>query len=135
MIVVDHSNDDVTGSTKPKDGASGEQKQAKASEINQVILPVGAVEAHGPHLPISTDPIIAAAMAEEGARRLAASEIEALLLPGLEYTSAGFAQDFGLEDRKGKGLPRSGGEAQHEGRRHDHVAVKNRSPSHPHTAA
>ena len=31
------------------------------------ILPVGAVEAHGPHLPIVTDVIIATAMAEAAA--------------------------------------------------------------------
>ena len=37
-----------------------------------VILPVGAVEAHGPHLPLATDVVIAGAMARAGARRLAA---------------------------------------------------------------
>jgi creatinine amidohydrolase len=58
------------------------------------ILPAGAVEAHGPHLPLSTDRIIAAAMAGEGARRLAARGFAALLLPGVDYTAAGFAAAF-----------------------------------------
>ncbi|HWN67087.1 MAG TPA: creatininase family protein, partial [Haliangium sp.] len=34
------------------------------------ILPVGATEAHGPHLPLGTDVIIAEAMARRGAERL-----------------------------------------------------------------
>ncbi len=63
------------------------------------LLPIGAVEAHGPHLPVSTDRIIARAMAEEGARRLTARNLtgrrlSALLLPPIDYTSAGFAADF-----------------------------------------
>ncbi len=58
------------------------------------ILPVGAVEAHGPHLPLSTDRIIAAAMAEDGARRLAEHGWLPLLLPAVDYTAAGFAADF-----------------------------------------
>ncbi len=58
------------------------------------ILPLGAVEAHGPHLPLSTDGIIAGAMAEEGARRLAAQELVSLLLPPIDYTAAPFAADF-----------------------------------------
>lgn len=58
------------------------------------ILPVGAVEAHGPHLPTSTDRVIALAMAREGARRLAARGLVALLLPPLDYTAAPFAAGF-----------------------------------------
>jgi len=58
------------------------------------ILPVGAVEAHGPHLPISTDLIIAEAMAERGARKLAARGLEPLVMPTLSYTAAGFAAAF-----------------------------------------
>jgi len=58
------------------------------------ILPTGAVEAHGPHLPLSTDPIIAEAMAEAGGRRLAEQGLEALILPPVEYTAAGFAAGF-----------------------------------------
>ncbi len=34
------------------------------------VLPVGAIEAHGPHLPLGTDVIISRAMAAAGARRL-----------------------------------------------------------------
>ena len=58
------------------------------------ILPTGAVEAHGPHRPLSTDPIIASAMAEEGARQLVADGLLPLILPGLDYTAASFAAGF-----------------------------------------
>jgi creatinine amidohydrolase len=58
------------------------------------ILPVGAVEAHGPHLPLLTDGIIAAAMAEAGASRLADRGFAPYLLPPLDYTAAPFAAGF-----------------------------------------
>ncbi len=58
------------------------------------ILPVGAVEAHGPHLPLDTDVIIARAMAEEGAARLKSAGLHVLVLPPVSYTPAPFAADF-----------------------------------------
>lgn len=58
------------------------------------ILPVGAVEAHGPHLPLDTDVVIAIAMARAGARRLAERGHASLLLPPLQYTAAHFAAAF-----------------------------------------
>lgn len=58
------------------------------------ILPVGALEAHGPHLPLETDVIIAQAMARAGAERLAVRGIDGLILPPLSYTSARFARGF-----------------------------------------
>lgn len=58
------------------------------------LLPLGAVEAHGPHLPLSTDPIISAGMAEEGARRLGEEGLLPLLMPPVDYTSASFAAAF-----------------------------------------
>lgn len=58
------------------------------------ILPLGAVEAHGPHLPLTTDGIIAAAMADEAARRLAVRGWTTLRLPGIDYSAAPFAVDF-----------------------------------------
>lgn len=58
------------------------------------ILPVGAIEAHGPHLPLTTDVVIAGAMARAGAEALAARGVEAVLLPALAYTAAGYAASF-----------------------------------------
>jgi creatinine amidohydrolase len=63
-------------------------------ERGVAVLPVGALEAHGPHLPLATDVIIAEAMARAGADRLALRGMDVLLLPTLAYTAAPFAADF-----------------------------------------
>ena len=58
------------------------------------LLPVGAVEAHGPHLPLGTDVIIAEAMARSCAERLEQRGLTVFILPPLWYTAAGFADTF-----------------------------------------
>jgi creatinine amidohydrolase len=58
------------------------------------ILPIGAIEAHGPHLPLGTDIVIAEAMADSAAKLLAARGILPLLLPSLPFTPASFAASF-----------------------------------------
>jgi creatinine amidohydrolase len=58
------------------------------------ILPTGAVEAHGPHLPLVTDGVISEAMARSGARALHQDGWRVLLLPPLNYTAAPFAAEF-----------------------------------------
>jgi creatinine amidohydrolase len=58
------------------------------------ILPVGAVEAHGPHLPLETDVIIARAMAGAAAEALSLRGRMALILPALYYAPAPFAAGF-----------------------------------------
>lgn len=58
------------------------------------ILPVGALEAHGPHLPLGTDVVIAEAMADAAALLVADAGKEILVLPALPYTAAPFAEGF-----------------------------------------
>ncbi len=58
------------------------------------VLPTAAIEAHGPHLPLATDVIIAEAMARSGAEKLAARGYDVLVLPTLSYTAAEFAASF-----------------------------------------
>lgn len=58
------------------------------------ILPTGAVEAHGPHLPIGTDVIIAEAMAKACAEEVERRGGVALVLPPVWYTAARFAHNF-----------------------------------------
>lgn len=58
------------------------------------ILPLGAVEAHGPHLPVGTDLWISEAMARDAGRRLAERGVVAALLPAMPYAPAPFADDF-----------------------------------------
>ena len=70
-------------------------KEAEALEEGWVaILPIGAVEAHGPHLPLRTDGIIAEAMAQAGASLLEAKGVNVVVLPALDYSSAPFAEGF-----------------------------------------
>jgi creatinine amidohydrolase len=58
------------------------------------ILPLGALEAHGPHLPVGTDVRIAEAMARSGAVRLAAAGVPVFVLPPLAFAPAPFAAEF-----------------------------------------
>lgn len=59
------------------------------------ILPVGAIEAHGPHLPLLTDVIIARGMSAACARVLEARGVEHVVVaPPLQITSADFARGF-----------------------------------------
>jgi creatinine amidohydrolase len=58
------------------------------------ILPLGAIEAHGPHLPLGTDILIAEAMARAGAERLSARGFEVAVLPSLPVAPAPFAAGF-----------------------------------------
>jgi creatinine amidohydrolase len=71
-----------------------EEARDAAGPGSAAILPVGAIEAHGPHLPLETDVIIARAMARSGAARLAARGLSVVVLPPLTYTAASFAQGF-----------------------------------------
>ena len=63
-------------------------------EHTLVVLPVGAIEAHGPHLPLETDVVIATAMARAGARKLTDRGQVVLILPALAYTAASFGSAF-----------------------------------------
>lgn len=58
------------------------------------LVPVGAVEAHGPHLPVSADTLIAIEMARRGARKLKERGVPALILPPIYFTVAEFGADF-----------------------------------------
>jgi creatinine amidohydrolase len=71
-----------------------EEARAAAGPRSAAILPVGAIEAHGPHLPLETDVIIAQAMARAGAERLARQGWTVVLLPALPFTTARFAETF-----------------------------------------
>lgn len=76
-----------------RQGASERTRSRRASRV-LALLPVGAIEAHGPHLPLVTDVVIAeaAAMAAlPGLRRLG---FHPVLLPSLAYTAAPFAAGF-----------------------------------------
>lgn len=74
---------------------------ARASETGAVVLlPVGSIEPHGPHLPLSTDILIAEEMARRAAVKLSISGIATWILPPLCYSpvefSAGYAGAVGV---------------------------------------
>jgi creatinine amidohydrolase len=58
------------------------------------ILPIGSTEAHGPHLPLSTDVIISEEMSRRAADKLGKAGIEALVLPAISYSVTDFSSDF-----------------------------------------
>lgn len=60
-----------------------------------LLLPVGAVEPHGPHAPLGTDSIISVAVAEAAARELAGDPaLRVLVLPALAYGVTRYAAAF-----------------------------------------
>jgi creatinine amidohydrolase len=83
-----------TITVQPLAAMTWEEARDAAGPRSAAILPVGAIEAHGPHLPLETDVIIAQAMARSGAARLVARGLRVVVLPPLTYTAAAFAQGF-----------------------------------------
>jgi creatinine amidohydrolase len=70
-----------------------EVKQA-AREGAIALLPVGSTEAHGPHLPLGADVLIAQAVAARVADRLAAAGRRGLIFPAVSYSLTDFARPF-----------------------------------------
>lgn len=58
------------------------------------LLPTGATEAHGPHLPLSTDVVISREAAKRAARQLRDEGKGALVLPPLAYAVTEYASEF-----------------------------------------
>ncbi len=59
-----------------------------------VLWPVGSTEPHGPHLPLSTDVILAEENAHRAAQTLRAEGVSALVAPTLPYGVTDFAAGF-----------------------------------------
>jgi creatinine amidohydrolase len=60
-----------------------------------LLLPVGAVEPHGPHAPLSTDSVISAGMCLRAARRMAGdAELRVLILPTLPFGVTRYGSAF-----------------------------------------
>ena len=58
------------------------------------VLPCGATEAHGPHLPLNTDVIISEGMARRAAAALNGLGVHTYVLPPLSYAPAEYAAEF-----------------------------------------
>lgn len=68
---------------------SSKEIKKKIEDCKLALLPIGATEAHGPHLPLATDTILA----ERLAKKLA-SKIEAFVLPSIPYGQVWSLRDF-----------------------------------------
>lgn len=63
---------------------------AAVAGADLVLVPVGSIEQHGPHLPLDTDTVIAEAVAHRVAAKIPGS----LVAPALSYGSSGEHQGF-----------------------------------------
>lgn len=93
-------------SRSPADGSTAEGDPAARTDHGRpagrrgsrppvvALLPVGAVEAHGPHLPLVADVIIAQAATQAALDGLDALGFRPLALPPLAYAAAPFAAEF-----------------------------------------
>lgn len=65
------------------------------SKPNAVLIPVGSVEQHGPHLPLSVDSRCAAYIAEQAAEKVAEDQqIRMIVAPAIQYTEVTTFQSF-----------------------------------------
>jgi mycofactocin precursor peptide peptidase len=79
-----------SSATRLADATRPEVEARAASEPTILLVPLGATEQHGPHLPLGTDSTIAVALAETAAARIEG----AVVAPLLPYGSSGEHQDF-----------------------------------------
>ncbi len=66
---------------------SGPDIERRLSDRSIIVQPLGAVEQHGPHLPLNTDLIVAQAVAETAVAQIG-DELDAWVLPPLAYTKS-----------------------------------------------
>ena len=59
-----------------------------------VIVPIGSTEQHGPHLPFSTDTLVASAVAAQLAERFSSEHRRVVVAPAVPYGASGEHQDF-----------------------------------------
>jgi creatinine amidohydrolase len=58
------------------------------------LLPVGTTEAHGPHLPVTTDTIIAVELARRGVKKLKERGLHALIAPPVTFSVSELGAEF-----------------------------------------
>lgn len=76
-----------------EDLTTEEAERARAAGA-VVLLPIGSIEPHGPHLPLSTDILIADEVARRAAARIEAPGHPVLVLPCFAYSTVEFSEGF-----------------------------------------
>jgi creatinine amidohydrolase len=71
-----------------------EQFKELMAKADLAFLPVSPMEAHGPHLPLSSDVLTACQMSDDAARKLQAQGIESLIASPINYCLADVANCF-----------------------------------------
>ncbi len=59
-----------------------------------VLIPIGATEAHGPHLPLGTDVYLSEELARRAARVIEQSGARVIIAPSISYSVAEYASEF-----------------------------------------
>jgi creatinine amidohydrolase len=77
----------ITGRARHFADLSGPEVASRLTERSILIQPLGAVEQHGPHLPLNTDLLIAQSVAEAAVTTYG-DEVDAWILPPLAYTKS-----------------------------------------------
>jgi creatinine amidohydrolase len=67
---------------------SGPEVAERLTAKSIIVQPLGAIEQHGPHLPLNTDEVIADAVAEDAVGRAHAAGLDVWLLPTMAYTKS-----------------------------------------------
>ncbi|GAA2026884.1 mycofactocin biosynthesis peptidyl-dipeptidase MftE [Agromyces tropicus] len=89
-----------TAATDPVEGEGAQRPRALVDRPWPIVgrpvlfIPVGSTEQHGPHLPLDTDTVIAAAVAEELAERRRAVGEDAVVAPAVGFGASGEHQAF-----------------------------------------
>jgi len=80
--------------TFPLDEIPWPEAKARAAAGAIALVPVGSVEAHGPHLPLGTDTILSRELARRAAEALAARGDDAVIAPAIPYAITEYAGGF-----------------------------------------
>ena len=73
----------------------GQQRWPRVTSQEPLLLvPVGSIEPHGPHLPLATDVIIANAVTRAAAERLDETGVKVLVAPSVNYGASGEHEGF-----------------------------------------
>lgn len=67
---------------------SGPMAASVLGQRSLAVVPIGAIEHHGPHLPMRTDTLIAESVTVAAVERVAAEGIDAWLLPTISYAKS-----------------------------------------------